>query len=73
MLGFGLTSLWLSGRSLDRITRWSMFAWSVAANVMIVVATVLDPPTAEDIGGVVFVATLKVLATSVGAAAILAR
>lgn len=55
MLGFGSTALWLAYRRYDRFGRLATITWGVLAIILLLVATILQPPSMFDVAGIVFI------------------
>ena len=64
-LVFGSTAVWLGRRQYDRLGRCGTIVWGSLAGLLVVVATVLQPPSIDDVAGLVFVALLLVVFGSV--------
>ena len=73
MLAFGATAFWLGHRRFDCFGRWATVAWGALAALLIVAATGLQPPSADELPGVVFFGLLLILVSAVSATAILTR
>jgi len=73
MLTFGSTAIWLGHRRFDRFGLWATVAWGAFAVLLIVAATGLQPPSKQDLPGVVFFALLLILVAAVPVVAISKR
>jgi len=60
-LSFGSTALWLGHRQYDRFGRCGTMTWGGLALLLILVATWVQPPSTQDVAGIVFIALLLVV------------
>ena len=61
MLAFGSTAVWLGHRQYDRFGRYGTITWSGLAVLVVLVATGLQPPSVQEVAGIVFIAFLLVV------------
>ena len=65
MFAFGSTAIWLGHRQYDRFGRYGTITWGGLADLLILVATWLQPPMTQDVAGIVFIAFLLVVVVTV--------
>ncbi|XZE33541.1 hypothetical protein SH501x_004327 [Pirellulaceae bacterium SH501] len=65
MFTFGSTAVWLGHQQYDRFGRYGTITWGGLAMLMILAATWLQPPTTQDVAGIVFIALLLVVVGAV--------
>ena len=55
MLLFGVSAIWLGQRQFNSFVRLATIAWGVLATLVILAAIAIEPPTARDVGGLIFI------------------
>lgn len=65
MLAFGSTAVWLGQRQYDRLGRYGTITWGGFAVLLILVATWLQPPSIQDVAGIVYIALVLVVVGAV--------
>lgn len=65
LLAFGSMALWLGYRQYDRFGRNCTITWAGLAVLLILFATLLQPPPIQDVATIVFIALLLMVAGTV--------